>query len=136
KLSGAGDRRQRIGVDFARSGASVLVRRGLFARGFVCGLDKSKGRTMSAITWLGEEACHLDELVGGKAAALSRFAAKHAVPAGFAVPALSPHAPMIAVEVADAIASAYHALAHRRAKPEVPVAVRSSALYEDGGDAS
>ena len=91
---------------------------------------------MSTIMWLGEEACHLDELVGGKAAALSRFAAKHAVPAGFAVPALSPDAPSIAVDVADAIVAAYHALAHRRAKPEVPVAVRSSALDEDSGDAS
>ena len=91
---------------------------------------------MSTIMWLGEEACHLDELVGGKAAALSRFAATYAVPAGFAVPALSPHAPAIAVDVAEAIASAYHALAHRRAKPDVPVAVRSSAIDEDGCDAS
>src|SRR5438132_14234268 len=93
-------------------------------RGF--GREKSRvGWIMSTIMWLGDEACHLDELVGGKAAALSRFAAKYAVPAGFAVPALSPHAPGIAVEVADAIAAAYHALAHRRAKPEGPVAVRS-----------
>ena len=91
---------------------------------------------MSTIMWLGDEACHLDELVGGKAAALSRFAAKYAVPAGFAVSALSPQAPSIAVDVADAIVAAYHALAHRRAKPEVPVAVRSSAMDEDGCDAS
>ena len=40
---------------------------------------------MSTIHWLGDEACHKETLVGGKAASLSRLAASHTVPAGFAI---------------------------------------------------
>lgn len=71
--------------------------------------------------------------VGGKAAALSRLAAEYPVPPGFALTArtLHHHAPELArgavpTELLDAIGAAYGALG------EPPVAVRSSAVDEDG----
>ena len=91
---------------------------------------------MEAIHWLGDAACHEQSLVGGKAANLSRFASAHTVPPGFAIPALSPRMTSLSSELTAAISDAYHALAERRGSPEVPVAVRSSALDEDGASAS
>lgn len=90
---------------------------------------------MSVIHWLGEDGCHHDAVVGGKAASLSRLAALHAVPPGFAiaaVPALD--CPIDAL--APSIERAYHGLAERCGAAHPAVAVRSSALDEDGADAS
>lgn len=91
---------------------------------------------MTSIHWLGDETCHLESVVGGKAARLSRLAASHAVPPGFALAAM----PAAAVEamdgVLDAIALAYRRLGERCNVSLPAVAVRSSALDEDGAGAS
>jgi phosphoenolpyruvate synthase/pyruvate phosphate dikinase len=73
------------------------------------------------IAWLGEETAHDELLVGGKAAALSRLAARFRVPSGF-----------VATPQSDgtAIAEAYETLGCPR------VAVRSSAVGEDGAEHS
>jgi pyruvate,water dikinase len=92
--------------------------------------------TTHAIHWLGHHECHDDEIVGGKAASLSRLAAAHEVPAGFAVPALSPLATSMHPDLAGAIEAAYRALGERRDLRDLPVAVRSSAVDEDGVDSS
>lgn len=91
------------------------------------------------IRWLGDEDCHDPAVVGGKAAALSRLAAGHLVPPGFALP--SDAAARIASGPADqalieSVASAYSALGHRTGTTDPPVAVRSSALDEDGAESS
>jgi phosphoenolpyruvate synthase/pyruvate phosphate dikinase len=81
------------------------------------------------ILWLGEDAAHDPARVGGKAANLSRLAASHPVPPGFVVlgegPGLGP-----------AITHAYSELAHRLGGDAPAVAVRSSAVDEDGPEAS
>ena len=91
---------------------------------------------MSAVRWLGDDDCHHDGIVGGKAASLSRLASLHTVPHGFAIPAL----PAIQVSMPEAlepaIAHAYHTLGERIGAWQPSVAVRSSALDEDGSDAS
>lgn len=90
-----------------------------------------------AILWLGDDQCHAAAIVGGKAATLSRLAAEFPVPGGFAIPAVSSS---IAGAEADAIAQtvtdAYAELERRTGQPALPVAVRSSALDEDGAGAS
>ncbi len=91
---------------------------------------------MSTIRWLGETHCHDSSAVGGKAATLSRSAAHHTVPPGFAIAALTAHSASMPFELIDAIRAAYRTLGERRAMPEPPVAVRSSALDEDGSEAS
>lgn len=73
------------------------------------------------IAWLGEENAHDELIVGGKAASLSRLAARYRVPSGFVV--TSEARP-------DAIAEAYETLGRPR------VAVRSSAVGEDGAEHS
>lgn len=91
---------------------------------------------MSGIHWLGSETCHAQEAVGGKAATLSRWASVHQVPPGFAIEALSPQIAALPDPLAAAIDAAYRMLAERRGTPDLPVAVRSSALDEDGVGAS
>ena len=82
------------------------------------------------VVWLGESACHDRGKVGGKAAYLSQLAAEYRVPPGFCLTANGGGA-------ADtALASAYDELAARSATATPPVAVRSSALDEDGVGAS
>jgi pyruvate,water dikinase len=85
-----------------------------------------------AITWLGERDCHDSQLSGGKAAALSRLAERYRVPPGFCVTsrAFSGVMPPISIpeHVRVAVVDAYAAL-----PGEAPaVAVRSSAVDEDG----
>ncbi|HEX5502798.1 MAG TPA: PEP/pyruvate-binding domain-containing protein [Thermomicrobiales bacterium] len=80
------------------------------------------------ILWLGEAGCHDRGLVGGKAAYLSQLAADHPVPPGFCLPATTG-------SLAE-LTAAYAELAARSARPEPPVAVRSSAVDEDGAGAS
>jgi len=95
----------------------------------------------SAILRLGDPASGNPARVGGKAAQLGRLAAKHRVPAGFSItadayrPDHDPEAPLPADLVAE-IAAAYEELSRGADVPDVPVAVRSSALDEDGELAS
>ena len=90
-----------------------------------------------AILWLGDAGCHADELVGGKAATLSRLAAQFPVPDGFAISAVSSSiAGAEADAIAPAVLDAYAELERRVGQTDVPVAVRSSALDEDGAGAS
>jgi pyruvate,water dikinase len=91
---------------------------------------------MHTIRWLGESDCHADDTVGGKAASLSRLAAQHNVPSGFAIPALPAHLPELPSSLMSAIDESYRQLGARRSQPDPAVAVRSSALDEDGGSAS
>jgi len=96
---------------------------------------------VSNILWLGDRACDDPARVGGKAAHLSRLAADYRVPAGFCLTAAafdpdhSVDAPLPPA-LAAALAAAYEALARGCDVPDVPVAVRSSALDEDGDLAS
>jgi pyruvate,water dikinase len=91
---------------------------------------------MRSIRWLGDEDCHEHQAVGGKAASLSRFATLHPVPPGFAIAALSAELAALPDDLKTAIAAAYDALCARRDAANLPVAVRSSALDEDGAAAS
>jgi pyruvate,water dikinase len=81
------------------------------------------------IQWLGDPGAHDAARVGGKAANLSRLAAHHPVPPGFVIAGgrggLGP-----------AVAGAYERLGELAGAPEPAVAVRSSAVDEDGEDAS
>lgn len=78
--------------------------------------------------WLGDPPCHDPLLTGGKAANLSRLAARHRVPPGFCIP--FDHPPD------EGLAEAYHALGERCGTSEPIVAVRSSAIDEDGNQTS
>lgn len=95
----------------------------------------------SVIARLGDPACGDPAQVGGKAAQLSHLANDYRVPPGLCLtadaydPAHSPGAPLPAV-VETEVAAAYGALSRDLGVPDVPVAVRSSALDEDGELAS
>lgn len=83
------------------------------------------------LTWLGEPSCHDAAVVGGKAANLSRLASAHLVPPGFCLTAsATPHS------MTEQIRLAYRILGEHCGTPEPSVAVRSSALDEDGAHAS
>jgi pyruvate,water dikinase len=100
--------------------------------------------------WLGDDACHDPRLVGGKAAQLSRLAARHATPPGFALPAPTfgralaeglafdddERLPTLPAWLMDELVDAYAMLAVRAGDSQPRVAVRSSALDEDGATAS
>ncbi len=95
----------------------------------------------SAILRLGDPGSGDPARVGGKAANLSRLAAEHRVPAGFSITAATyrpdqpPDAPL-PLDLGAGIAAAYEELSQSSGVPDVPVAVRSSALDEDGDLAS
>ena len=91
---------------------------------------------MRAVHWLGEDDCHREAVVGSKAANLSRLASLHAVPHGFAIPAVPAASAWPPPGLAPSICDAYLTLADRCGLAEPPVAVRSSALDEDGAVAS
>ncbi len=91
---------------------------------------------MSHIRWLGDDDCHDQSVVGGKAASLSRLAALHRVPPGFAIPALPAVDHAMVDALVAAVEHAYRGLGDRCGTPQPAVAVRSSALDEDGADAS
>ena len=91
------------------------------------------------VVWLGDPAANEVGLVGAKAANLSRLANSYRVPAGFCLTAAS----LAADEHTDLspnlrrdVAQAYAALAERCGEASPPVAVRSSAIDEDGATAS
>ncbi len=86
------------------------------------------------ILWLGDLECHNPARTGGKAANLSKLAATYPVPAGFCLP-VSEQDTAIRVQVKD-LEAAYLELAQRCGLDEPPVAVRSSAVDEDGQSAS
>ena len=89
-----------------------------------------------SLLWLGDPRSFDPALVGGKAANLSRLARMHQrVPDGFCIPATAmgqahPH------ELRDEIARAISDLMACHRLPELVVAVRSSAVDEDGSAAS
>ncbi len=90
-----------------------------------------------AVHWLGDPECHVTAHVGGKAASLSQLARDFEVPGGFAIPAVTvPVAEAVAEALASEVAEAYGDLARRAGLADLPVAVRSSAVDEDGAQAS
>jgi pyruvate,water dikinase len=103
------------------------------------GVSPEAGAT--AIVWLGDPACHDLALVGGKAANLSRLAARHRVPPGFCLTAATYDSPAaedgaLPPPLRAEVRAAYTALGERCGLAAPAVAVRSSALDEDGGAAS
>lgn len=91
---------------------------------------------MNNIRWLGDDDCHHDAVVGGKAASLSRLASRHTVPPGFAIAAIAAANEAVVDGLLQEIEHAYGRLGERCGTTRPPVAVRSSALDEDGSDAS
>lgn len=91
---------------------------------------------MSTIRWLGDDDCHHEAIVGGKAASLSRLAALHPVPHGFAIPALPAMQIAMPETLVPMLGNAYRTLGERCGATEPAVAVRSSAIDEDGADSS
>lgn len=104
------------------------------------------------IVWLGEPAAEARALVGGKVAPLSRLAARHRVPPGFCLTtqgfdravadgerrgeAARGGALAMPAEIRQAVIAAYRQLAELTGQEAPPVAVRSSAVDEDGADTS
>ena len=103
------------------------------------------------ILWLGEPDCHNRTLVGGKVANLSRLAASYRVPpgfclttaalkkaitAGFVLEENAPRPQTLPDAIDGALAMAYQTLADLCSVVSPSVAVRSSAVDEDGTGAS
>ena len=92
------------------------------------------------ILWLGDEDCHDVQKVGGKAANLSRLAARYRVPTGFCItPDLyrqwldGPKQEIaLSKDLHDIVSREYQELTARCGIVDPAVAVRSSALDEDG----
>ena len=90
------------------------------------------------LRWLGREECGDVSIVGGKAASLSRLAAAYRVPPGFCLTTAALEqwtdddtgAPTRRTR--EMLAGAYRELGERCGEAEVRVAVRSSAVDEDG----
>jgi phosphoenolpyruvate synthase/pyruvate phosphate dikinase len=96
------------------------------------------------VAWLGEPASLDARTVGGKTANLGRLATSFRVPPGFCldVSAFDELRPALDGDVEararlrELVAASYADLSHRVGEPEPRVAVRSSAIGEDAGDAS
>ena len=103
------------------------------------------------ILWLGEPECHDPGTVGGKAANLSRLAGDYLVPPGFVLTAAafeqaigsgafpevtSTSRSSISSGLHDQLSEAYRTLTDLSQTEELSVAVRSSAVGEDGAGAS
>jgi pyruvate,water dikinase len=89
------------------------------------------------ILWIGDRGSENAALVGGKAAALGRLAQSYPVPPGFCITAFIPvEGAALPYSLADRVRAAYRQLADRCAQSDLPVAVRSSAVDEDGQRAS
>lgn len=95
------------------------------------------------IIWLDEAACQDVALSGRKAANLSRLAAKYPVPPGFCLTTQA-HAlwttesdpESLPVEIHELLARSYFGLGQHSRETPLRVAVRSSAIGEDGQEAS
>jgi phosphoenolpyruvate synthase/pyruvate phosphate dikinase len=102
------------------------------------------------VLWLGHADCHDVNRAGAKAAHLSRLASRYRIPPGFCIsaqaysqweelidstPPASP-TPSILIALADALASAYRDLGETCGIADPRVAVRSSAVDEDGATLS
>lgn len=94
---------------------------------------------MKDIFWLGDPESMDTSLVGGKVANLSLLASRYDIPPGYCVPttAFAADAPTgeLTPALRERVADAYADLAARTGTTP-SVAVRSSAVDEDGGDAS
>ena len=95
---------------------------------------------MHYLAWLDQPICQEVALTGGKAANLSKLAARYPVPPGFCLTTQA-HSRWGGAEAAsgdlrELLTTAYAALAERTQTPLPRVAVRSSALGEDSHDAS
>ena len=96
------------------------------------------------ILWLGDEDCHQVQRVGGKAANLSRLADEYRVPTGFCITPEyfvqwlkgfeeeSAHQQALPRDLRGAVSREYQKMTIRCEIVEPAVAVRSSALDEDG----
>lgn len=89
-----------------------------------------------SILWLGDTDSRDASRVGAKAANLSAYFDRHDVPPGFVVPALPASWRTIPDGLSIEISDAYDALATRCGTEQPSVAVRSSALDEDGAGSS
>jgi phosphoenolpyruvate synthase/pyruvate phosphate dikinase len=103
-----------------------------------------------SIAWLGRGECHGCVLLGGKASSLCHLAAEYRVPPGFCLTAdaydhARANGPVadegsapasLPPEVCEELVQAYRTLGERCGLDAPSVAVRSSALGEDGADAS
>jgi phosphoenolpyruvate synthase/pyruvate phosphate dikinase len=101
------------------------------------------------VVWLDEAAATDPYTVGGKAASLSRLASRHTVAAGFVLTTAAFEQDVelgsssvtgsdvltLPVTLCVAVVDAYRSLAARCGLDDPAVAVRSSAVDEDGGDA-
>ena len=95
------------------------------------------------VLWLEDPACQDVTRVGGKVANLSRLAALERVPTGFCLPTAvytnwtaHPNERIILDEMEATITNAYNTMATIVHRAEPSVAVRSSAVNEDGKDSS
>jgi pyruvate,water dikinase len=113
-------------------------------------LAMSSEMVKHSVAWLGHGACHDCVLLGGKASNLCHLAAEYQVPPGFCLTAVafdhaltkglvadedSPPAPLPS-ELYEELVRAYRRLGERCGLDAPSVAVRSSALDEDGPGAS
>jgi len=94
------------------------------------------------ILWLGQPECDDATLVGGKAANLSRLAARHRVPPGFCLTVAAYARWFLGIETTpqavftDELATSLKRLEAHSSSTPLSVAVRSSAVGEDGAEAS
>lgn len=92
------------------------------------------------IEWLGQPDCHLRSRTGGKASQLSRLAADYPIPPGYCVTASAfeqwntsaVQAPGLTAKLRASLFAAYTELGNLCGASELPVAVRSSSVIEDG----
>ncbi len=93
-----------------------------------------------AIVWLGEADCGQPASVGPKAAQLSALAAHHPVPAGFCLTAEAYRSAQpggrLSATLRTSLSAAYERLRGGADEDDAYVAVRSSAVDEDGAEAS
>lgn len=92
-------------------------------------------QTAQDIQWLDQPRSQDVGLVGGKVANLAQLAAEFPVPPGFCVLA-TPETPAPGQHQREQLTAAYEQLAHRSGHHTPAVAVRSSAVDEDGLDTS
>src|SRR5260221_166118 len=101
-------------------------------------------RALMQTAFLGDRDSSDARRVGGKAATLSQLAARYRVPAGFCVDASVPETLEGALRgdraalaaLGALVAAGYEELCRRTGQTGAAVAVRSSAIGEDGGDTS